>query len=221
MGDEPALLAAILTHPDEDTPRLMYADWLDEHGQPERAEFIRLQCAPEYDDSSEGRAFELEERNRAKWLAGLPSFPTARWEFRRGFPDHLDAYGPLFLERFDAFARVPWLRFLSLHHLDGPAVRGVIAREWPTQWVELALVEDEVATGATIGTSAIAAVAHCPQVRQLRSLLLSLHRITGYSVRELAGSPYLENVERLHIEAPGDDRFAPLRERFGERLVIG
>lgn len=44
MSDERALIAAILTHHDEDTPRLMYADYLDENGQPERAEFIRVQC---------------------------------------------------------------------------------------------------------------------------------------------------------------------------------
>jgi uncharacterized protein (TIGR02996 family) len=43
MSDEDALLAAIIANPDEDTPRLVYADWLDENGQPERAEFIRLQ----------------------------------------------------------------------------------------------------------------------------------------------------------------------------------
>jgi uncharacterized protein (TIGR02996 family) len=45
MSDETALLAAIRANPDEDTPRLVYADWLQEHSQPERAEFIRLQCA--------------------------------------------------------------------------------------------------------------------------------------------------------------------------------
>lgn len=43
MGDEAALLNAIYANPDEDTPRLVYADWLDEHDQPERAEFIRAQ----------------------------------------------------------------------------------------------------------------------------------------------------------------------------------
>jgi uncharacterized protein (TIGR02996 family) len=37
------LRAAILSAPDEDWPRLVYADWLDDRGQPERAEFIRLQ----------------------------------------------------------------------------------------------------------------------------------------------------------------------------------
>lgn len=41
--DGSALLAAIIAHPAEDTPRLVYADWLDENGQHERAEFIRVQ----------------------------------------------------------------------------------------------------------------------------------------------------------------------------------
>src|SRR3954468_16567623 len=103
MSDESALLAAILAHPDEDTPRLMYADWLQENGQPERAEFIRIQCDPTADEAAEDRAAELEERNRVKWLAGLPQRPGARWEFRRGFPQYLDASGERFLERYEAF----------------------------------------------------------------------------------------------------------------------
>jgi uncharacterized protein (TIGR02996 family) len=44
MNQEQAFLQAICEDPDDDTPRLIYADWLDEHGQPERAEFIRVQC---------------------------------------------------------------------------------------------------------------------------------------------------------------------------------
>src|SRR5436305_1016831 len=39
-----ALYAAILAHPDEDTPRLVYADYIEEHGDGHRAEFIRAQC---------------------------------------------------------------------------------------------------------------------------------------------------------------------------------
>ncbi len=42
MSDEAAFLSAIRDNPADDTARLAYADWLDEHGQPERAEFIRL-----------------------------------------------------------------------------------------------------------------------------------------------------------------------------------
>ena len=46
MHDGDALLRAIIANPGEDTPRLAYADWLDERGEEgdaERAEFIRLQ----------------------------------------------------------------------------------------------------------------------------------------------------------------------------------
>lgn len=39
-----AFLAAILANPLDDAPRLVYADWLDETGRVERAEYIRVQC---------------------------------------------------------------------------------------------------------------------------------------------------------------------------------
>lgn len=39
-----ALLASILDRPEDDLPRLVYADWLDENGEHERSEFIRVQC---------------------------------------------------------------------------------------------------------------------------------------------------------------------------------
>src|SRR4029450_12736445 len=38
-----ALLAACHADPDDDTPRLVLADWLDEHDDP-RGECVRLQC---------------------------------------------------------------------------------------------------------------------------------------------------------------------------------
>ncbi len=43
MNERDALLRAICDNPDDDTPRLVIADWLQEHGEDERAEFIRLQ----------------------------------------------------------------------------------------------------------------------------------------------------------------------------------
>ncbi len=43
MTEQAAFIRAICTDPDDDTARLVYADWLDEHGEPERAEFIRVQ----------------------------------------------------------------------------------------------------------------------------------------------------------------------------------
>jgi len=44
MTERDALLAAILSSPGDDTPRLIYADWLEDRGEVERAEFIRVQC---------------------------------------------------------------------------------------------------------------------------------------------------------------------------------
>lgn len=45
MTDESALLAAVIADPADDAPRLVYADWLDDHGEEARAEFIRTQIA--------------------------------------------------------------------------------------------------------------------------------------------------------------------------------
>lgn len=42
MSDEEAFLRAIAAAPDDDLPRLVYADWLDERGDP-RAEYLRLE----------------------------------------------------------------------------------------------------------------------------------------------------------------------------------
>ena len=43
MSERDAMLAAIIANPADDLPRLVYADWLDENGESERAEFIRIQ----------------------------------------------------------------------------------------------------------------------------------------------------------------------------------
>lgn len=43
MNDGEALHRACCMDPDDMAPRLIWADWLEEHGQPERAEFIRVQ----------------------------------------------------------------------------------------------------------------------------------------------------------------------------------
>ena len=33
MNERDALLKAVCDNPDDDTPRLVFADWLDEHGE--------------------------------------------------------------------------------------------------------------------------------------------------------------------------------------------
>lgn len=42
MSDEAAFLAALKANPADDTTRLVYADWLDEHGEAAKAEYLRL-----------------------------------------------------------------------------------------------------------------------------------------------------------------------------------
>lgn len=66
MTDEDAFLAAVRESPLDDTPRLAFADWLDEHDRPDRARFIRVQveawkmwCDPKYAVHCFGR-FEQE-----------------------------------------------------------------------------------------------------------------------------------------------------------------
>jgi uncharacterized protein (TIGR02996 family) len=56
---EAAFIEDVCLHPGDDTPRLILADWLDEHGRGERAEFIRVQCelarTPEWVRAGVGR----------------------------------------------------------------------------------------------------------------------------------------------------------------------
>lgn len=41
MSEEAAFLMALKANPADDTARLVYADWLDEHDQPQKAEYLR------------------------------------------------------------------------------------------------------------------------------------------------------------------------------------
>jgi uncharacterized protein (TIGR02996 family) len=43
--DEQAFLDVLEAHPEDDTTRLVYADWLDDHGQPEHAALLRAEVA--------------------------------------------------------------------------------------------------------------------------------------------------------------------------------
>jgi uncharacterized protein (TIGR02996 family) len=84
MSEEAGLMRAIVANPEEDTPRLMYADWLQENGYPDRADFIRIQCAlakggldPEEELELMGRERSFKPRLK-EWSHLGPC------EFRRG-----------------------------------------------------------------------------------------------------------------------------------------
>jgi len=88
-----AFLADILAHPDDDAPRLIFADWLDEHGDPDRADFIRVQCrlaGLDEDDPDRAalvvRSDELEKAHGPRWLAEVPKVAGVTFAgFERGF----------------------------------------------------------------------------------------------------------------------------------------
>jgi uncharacterized protein (TIGR02996 family) len=116
MSDELALLAAIRDNPDEDTPRLVYADWLQEHDQHERAEFIRLQCAvarmpPGKEASAKAKQAErLLKANKVAWFGPLwkkfhstkPAVGHCRID--RGFITSLKGYVSDFIKVADQIA---------------------------------------------------------------------------------------------------------------------
>lgn len=73
-NERTAFLATIKEHPDGDGPRLVYADWLEECGDP-RAEFIRLQCLPEPTAEQRRRVKTLLKRHGRTWVTddlGIP-----------------------------------------------------------------------------------------------------------------------------------------------------
>ncbi len=60
-----AFLQAIRENPDDDTHRLVFADFLDENGDPVRAEFIRVQCELTQIGADDAKRPALEEREKA------------------------------------------------------------------------------------------------------------------------------------------------------------
>jgi uncharacterized protein (TIGR02996 family) len=86
-------LQHIMAEPEDNTPRLIFADWLEEHGDSARAELIRVQVERASLPGWDGRHARLALREGAllkkhgrKWKAQLPVIKGVKWgDFRRGF----------------------------------------------------------------------------------------------------------------------------------------
>lgn len=98
MNDRDAFLAAIHDAPDDDAPRLVFADWLEENGQPERAEFLRIQVEMRRERERHDRITpRLDELFlRQKDIFARPWGDVARQcganaisHYSRGFPNYL------------------------------------------------------------------------------------------------------------------------------------
>jgi uncharacterized protein (TIGR02996 family) len=78
MNQHDAFLQDICENTEDHGPRLVFADWLDEHGDADRAEFIRLQCELTRLSPAEPRHAALQARGRAllaahhrRWVGDL------------------------------------------------------------------------------------------------------------------------------------------------------
>src|SRR5688572_22453465 len=108
MSERDAFLRAIAAEPSDDTVRLAFADWLDEHDEPERAEFIRLQIERErakpFGDASAPTKREkaLLDAHLAEWLgplADLDEYSGFGPTFRRGFVESAMVHGRILADR--------------------------------------------------------------------------------------------------------------------------
>jgi uncharacterized protein (TIGR02996 family) len=109
------LLRMILEQPAEDSHRLVYADWLEENGQPERAEFIRLQIEHRnYNEAPSDIQLRLRYLRRVTHPHGLVTHPhglgcligddfdetifgSYKWE--RGFISEIHTTFDVFMEK--------------------------------------------------------------------------------------------------------------------------
>jgi uncharacterized protein (TIGR02996 family) len=133
------LVQAIVEDPEADDLRLIYADWLQDHGEPERAEFIRVQVRlatldeddPEYQDDPEYRVLHWREQDllaeySRRWLADLPAEYfldkfMEKAEFHRGFPEILRLKCRTFLAAAEITQKVTPIAQLFLDGVDPAA----------------------------------------------------------------------------------------------------
>lgn len=174
MTDREALSRAVLEHPDDDTLRLIYADALEEEGDPRRAAFVRAQVQlarlPEYDPAWV-RARHHDARFDPRWILDLvlpDGLDWAREPFRRGFPANVQAR--------DAAAFVA--------HADE------LFAQFPIESVELSVAR--VAEASEF--------AGCPWVSRLSRLSVT-QGIGGQAAARLLGSEHYERLRELHVGA--------------------
>ncbi len=224
MDANAAFEAAIYELPDDDMPRLVYADWLEEHGQPERAELIRLQCrmarGEPHSPEEEDRAFDLVEEYRKTWTAHLLQDDRTTWAFQRGFPEELQLELAVMLEQWHVWAAVPRVRYLTLSNTTDYLLRSFATRSWNPEWSVLRLSEEPkpwLHEQPHDLTSGIRAVALSPQARRVRELYFDCHALSEGGVVALCESPHLEQLLFLGVNARYMEE-PRLVKRFGERL---
>jgi uncharacterized protein (TIGR02996 family) len=200
MTEDEAFLQDIVAHPDDDAPRRVYADWLEDHGDGDRAAFIRAQCELARLEQWDERWDEWKQREqralrgyREDWLGGVG--PLVRnGKFRRGFLDAADVR-PLALVASgeELFRRTP-LRHVRLSGTFGdPALRALAASP------HLAKVRSLELHYFRLDAQRLAVLVASPHLGGLRALQLDGCRIGPDGARLLAGSPNLAGLTALRL----------------------
>lgn len=122
-ADRAALVAGILANPDDDTPRLVAADWFEENGDAARGEFIRVQVnrarLPPTDPQQPelaARELRLLKEHAARWIGAHFAFKKCR--FRRGFIEYVHLHLTHFLHHRRELLALEPVRDISLTGVD-------------------------------------------------------------------------------------------------------
>jgi uncharacterized protein (TIGR02996 family) len=206
MNHEDAFLQTIVDAPDDDAPRLIFADWLDEHGDPRRAAFIRAQCrlAKLPEECEERYRLEAEEaallaemtggvldRNHPRW-ANVPG----RWvkdkkpSFERGFVAKLDTTATRFFAHADRVMQAAPIQHLTLGN-------ALYKFEELQHSPHLSRLRSLAITHQRLPDNAVAALVSEPALSGLKALDLTRNRFRIKGAEAIAGSPHLGGLQRL------------------------
>ncbi len=216
-------LEAIWREPEEDAPRLIYADWLEEQGDV-RGEFIRLQCelaalpAEAADRPAlEARERQLLARHAAEWLGPVWGL-VERWRFRRGFLDLVTMTPRDFISHADLLFEQAPLRTVHFYRRND-VLRGEVAAlaDCP-HLTRLSTIFFNTDRG--LRDDSVRLLAGSPHLAGVRILDLSYNWIRNEGASALARSPHLDRLERLSVGCNliGREGKQALRERFGDRV---
>jgi uncharacterized protein (TIGR02996 family) len=218
VTDREALYRAIIEHPDEDTPRLAFADWLDEHGSESdklRARFIRVQCAKARTEEQhpDWRKLYAEEAKLRKTMTWEPDhWPkhlekrATNHDYERGFIAALTVHSKKFLteaERFYSDDPIQRVKFVKL-----TAKQGSVPAEELFASPHLARLRTLDLTGSSVESAVLSLIATCPHLAGLRSLVLAENPVSAAGLARLIDSPRLPALAHLdlHRAKGADDR---------------
>ena len=205
MSDNTArgFLEFILAHPDDDAPRLVFADWLEEQGDSDRAEFIRIQIErarlPEWDARQVRlrlRERDLIELHGQKWKGELPSIEGITWEdFRRGFVATASfATFTILREKASAcWAATP---------IEAMSIRWPRRDEASETITPIAGLRELSITDRLVDRDDVDRLADLPLLSTLRAMNIRHCNLGGDGFRRLVASPHLGNLTALRV--PGN-----------------